>query len=220
MTVAGVRAGRAVGGRVLTARGLRTRENLVSAAHRVFKRTPFPDARLSDITAEAGVAAGTFYTYFDSKEEIFREVADDVLAELATAARRDPGNIDGDRIRDIAYASRCYFEACLRNATVVRSMEQLAVSDKAINRSRRATVKVGIGKVERWIAHLQEEGICDTELDPHTAAIALHTMNVRVAYDHLLLAGADADIDGLVAAVTRVWARTVGLESPARRVRA
>ena len=93
MTVAGVRAGRAVGGRVLTARGLRTRENLVSAAHRVFERTPFPDARLSDITAEAGVAAGTFYTYFDAKEEIFREVADDVLAELATAGAAIPATL-------------------------------------------------------------------------------------------------------------------------------
>lgn len=221
MTVAGLRAGRAVGGRVLTARGLRTRENLVSAARRVFERVPFRAAKLSDITAEAGVASGTFYTYFDSKEDIFREVAADVLAELSQAARRDPDNTDHDRIRDVAYASRCYFEACLRNAVVVRSMEQLAVSDGAINRSRRATVRMGIAKVERWIAGLQDEGTCDRELDAHTTAIALHTMNVRVAYDHLLLAGDDADVDALVAAVTRVWARTVGLErtAPTRGVR-
>ena len=36
----------------------------------------------------AGVAAGTFYTYFDSKEEIFREVADEVLARAVP--RRPP----------------------------------------------------------------------------------------------------------------------------------
>jgi hypothetical protein len=37
-------------------------------------------------------------------------------------------------------------------------------------------------------------------------------MNVRVAYDHLLVAASDADVESLVAAVTHVWARTVGLE--------
>jgi hypothetical protein len=42
--------------------------------------------------------------------------------------------------------------------------------------------------------------------------MVLHTMNVRVAYDHLHPTGSDADIDALVDAVTHVRARTVGLE--------
>ena len=208
----GVRGGQATGGRLLTQRGLRTRARLVVAAREVFEEIPFQQARLTDITAAAGVAAGTFYTYFDSKEEIFREVADQVLLELSTAARRDPDNTAGDPIRDIAYASRQYFLACLRNAGVVRSMEQLAVSDEGIDKSRRSTVRVGVKRVERWIRRLQEQGICDVELDPRTTAIALHTMNVRVAYDHLLPSGKPRDVEPLVAAVTRVWARTVGLE--------
>jgi AcrR family transcriptional regulator len=208
----GVRGGQATGGRLLTQRGLRTRARLVVAAREVFEEIPFQRARLTDITAVAGVAAGTFYTYFDSKEEIFREVADQVLLELSTAARRDPDNTEGDPIRDIAYASRQYFLACLRNAGVVRSMEQLAVSDVGIDKSRRSTVRVGVKRVERWIRRLQEQGVCDLALDPRTTAIALHTMNVRVAYDHLLPSGAQKDVEPLVAAVTRVWARTVGLE--------
>lgn len=219
MTAAGVRGGQATGGRLLTARGLRTRDGLVTAARRVFERIPFAEARLTDITAEAGVASGTFYTYFNSKEEIFREVAAEVLDELSHAARRDPDNTEGDRIRDIAHASRTYFQACLRNAVVVRSMEQLAVGDSAIDRARRATVRTGVRRVERWIVRLQEEGVCDADLDPHTTAIALHTMNVRVAYDHLLPTGAEADVDALVTAVTRVWARTVGLERPVASAR-
>jgi AcrR family transcriptional regulator len=211
-----LRGGQATGGRLLTPRGLRTRAKLVAAARQVFERTPFPQARLTDITAAAGVAAGTFYTYFDSKEAIFREVADEVLLELSNAARRDPDNVEGDPIRDIAHASRQYFLACLRNAGVVRSMEQLAVSDAGIIKSRRNTVRVGVKRAERWIRGLQERGICDQDLDPRTTAIALHTMNVRVAYDHLLLSGDRRDVEPLVAAVTRVWARTVGLEQPAR----
>ncbi len=212
----GVRGGQATGGRLLTQRGLRTRARLVVAAREVFEQIPFGQARLTDITAAAGVAAGTFYTYFDSKEEIFSEVADQVLLELSTSPRRDPDNTEGDPIRDIAYASRQYFLACLRNAGVVRSMEQLAVSDDGIDKSRRSTVRVGVKRVERWIRRLQEQGVCDLELDPRTTAIALHTMNVRVAYDHLLPSGSRKDVEPLVNAVTRVWARTVGLEQPDR----
>jgi AcrR family transcriptional regulator len=182
----------------------------------VFEEVPFRQAKLTDITAAAGVASGTFYTYFDSKEEIFREVADEVLAELSRAARRDPDNTVGDPIRDIAHASRQYFLACLRNAGVVRSMEQLAASDEGIIMSRRNTVRVGVKRVERWIHRLQERGVCDLELDARATAIALHTMNVRVAYDHLLPSGDENDVEPLVAAVTRVWARTVGLEQAGR----
>ena len=43
-----------------SARGARTRQTLVEAARRVFERDGFLDARITDITAEAGVAAGTF----------------------------------------------------------------------------------------------------------------------------------------------------------------
>ncbi|MBN9622078.1 MAG: helix-turn-helix transcriptional regulator [Actinobacteria bacterium] len=52
-------------------RGLRTRTALVEAARTVFERDGYLEARITDITKEAGVAAGSFYTYFDSKEEIF-----------------------------------------------------------------------------------------------------------------------------------------------------
>jgi AcrR family transcriptional regulator len=214
-----VRGGQATGGRVLTARGRRTRALLVAAAGDVFASTPFPDTRVADITAHAGVASGTFYTYFDSKEEVFREVAAEALAEMSGAARRDPDNVERDPIRDIAFASRSYFRACLRKRGIALSIEQLATHDAAVAAVRHGSVVSSVKRAERWIRDLQVRGICDEAVDPWTTAMALHTMNVRVAYDHLLLANAhdDASVEALVAAVTRIWARTVGLERvPAR----
>jgi len=55
-----------------TARGQRTREKLLQAAEIEFGERGFHDAAISSITGRAGVALGTFYVYFDSKEEIFR----------------------------------------------------------------------------------------------------------------------------------------------------
>ena len=46
------------------------RSELLEAATRLFARDGFEAVTVSDITVEAGVAKGTFYLYFDSKEEL------------------------------------------------------------------------------------------------------------------------------------------------------
>jgi AcrR family transcriptional regulator len=55
-----------------TARGRRTREKLLQAAEIEFGEKGYHEAAVSGITYRAGVALGTFYTYFESKEEIFQ----------------------------------------------------------------------------------------------------------------------------------------------------
>jgi len=54
-----------------TARGRKTRDRLLQAAETEFGHKGFHEAAISGITQRAGVALGTFYTYFNSKEEIF-----------------------------------------------------------------------------------------------------------------------------------------------------
>lgn len=55
-----------------TARGRRTRDKLLQAAEVEFGDKGFHETSISGITHRAGVALGTFYTYFESKEEIFQ----------------------------------------------------------------------------------------------------------------------------------------------------
>jgi len=55
-----------------TKRGRETRDKLLEAAENEFGERGFHEAAISGITHRAGVALGTFYVYFDSKEEIFR----------------------------------------------------------------------------------------------------------------------------------------------------
>lgn len=55
-----------------TARGRKTRNKLLEAAEHEFGEKGYHEAGISGITYRAGVALGTFYTYFESKEEIFR----------------------------------------------------------------------------------------------------------------------------------------------------
>jgi len=55
-----------------TARGRQTRDKLLQSAEIEFGEKGFYDTSISGITYRAGVALGTFYTYFESKEEIYR----------------------------------------------------------------------------------------------------------------------------------------------------
>jgi AcrR family transcriptional regulator len=55
-----------------TARGKRTREKLLAAAEAEVGEKGFHAVGIGDITRRAGVALGSFYTYFESKEEIYR----------------------------------------------------------------------------------------------------------------------------------------------------
>ena len=55
-----------------TARGEQTRQRLLDAAEKEFGEKGFHTASITSITQRAGVAQGTFYIYFRSKEDILR----------------------------------------------------------------------------------------------------------------------------------------------------
>ena len=61
-----------------TARGERTLRALLDAAAAEFGEKGFHEGSISGITSRAGVALGSFYTYFDSKDEVFRALVRDM----------------------------------------------------------------------------------------------------------------------------------------------
>lgn len=78
LTDMSVRTSRNQGRRPAAAGGVDagTRERLVLAAAEVFAASGYHASRVSDIVTRAGVAQGTFYLYFPSKEAVFVELTD------------------------------------------------------------------------------------------------------------------------------------------------
>ncbi|WP_294009067.1 TetR/AcrR family transcriptional regulator [Sphingomonas sp.] len=65
-----------------TARGERTLRKILTAALDEFGERGFSEASIVGITRRANVALGTFYTYFDSKEEVFQALVRDMSAQV------------------------------------------------------------------------------------------------------------------------------------------
>lgn len=61
------------------------RAQILAAAREVFARVGYHQAGVSDVIAEAGVARGTFYNYFESKRAAFHAVLSDMMDEAAGA---------------------------------------------------------------------------------------------------------------------------------------
>jgi AcrR family transcriptional regulator len=84
-----------------TARGERTLRKILDAARDEFGERGFSDSSIVGITQRAGVALGTFYTYFDSKEAVFQELVRDMSAQVrdhvAPALEGAEDAIDGER---------------------------------------------------------------------------------------------------------------------------
>lgn len=59
-----------------------TRQKLVDAAKKLILEIGFDNFSVSDITEKAGVAKGSFYTYFEHKEDIIDEVTQQNLYPL------------------------------------------------------------------------------------------------------------------------------------------
>ncbi len=64
------------------------REDLLEAARRVFASKGLPNATISDVTEAAGVAKGTFYLYFDSKEALLGALKQRFVDDLVAQALR------------------------------------------------------------------------------------------------------------------------------------
>jgi TetR/AcrR family fatty acid metabolism transcriptional regulator len=80
------------------------REAILRAAIKVFARNGYFNSKVSDIASEAGIADGTVYLYFKSKEEVLHSVFDRLMEQFIGDGMREIAEIPAadKRLRRIA----------------------------------------------------------------------------------------------------------------------
>lgn len=149
------------------------RDAILRAAIKVFARNGYFQSQVADIARVAGVAAGTVYLYFKSKDDllvsIFERTMSDAIAEAraALAEVRDPA----ERLRRIAalHLDRLGRD---RDLAVVVQVE-LRQSIKFMERFSSTHLQDYLDIIRRAIADGQQAGVFRRDVDANLAAKAL-----------------------------------------------
>jgi len=194
-------------------KGVRTRGRLLEAAKEVFEEDGFLEARISDIAERAGLSHGSFYHYFDSKEEIFREVAEAIEEGLSAplgGVILDPDSqaTPQERIRE---ALRQHLQNYRKESKIIGVIEQMARYDKHINALRMERHKRYTQQVAMSIRNLQQHGLADPRLEPAVAAAALGAMTSRFPEMWLVQGAINCSFDKAVDQLTRIFVNALGL---------
>ena len=80
------------------------REAILRAAIKVFAGKGYFNSKVADIAGEAGIADGTVYLYFKSKDDILHSIFDRAMAEFIAEGKREIENLNGpeEKLRRIA----------------------------------------------------------------------------------------------------------------------
>ncbi|HUC05996.1 MAG TPA: TetR/AcrR family transcriptional regulator [Acidimicrobiales bacterium] len=197
-------------------KGIETRARLVAAAKEVFEEDGFLEARISDIAERAGLSHGSFYHYFESKEEVFREVAaavDERLVAPLNSVVLNPSSAASPYER-IHRAMRLHLESYREEARIMGVIEQVSRFDQNLSASRFARHQTYLLEIVDSIRNLQKRGLVDARLDPTIAAAALGSMTYRFPEMWFVQGLIDCDFDDGVEQLTLLFVRALGLAVP------
>ncbi|TXH35065.1 MAG: TetR/AcrR family transcriptional regulator [Burkholderiaceae bacterium] len=157
-----------------------TRQHILDTGHRLIAGKGFSSVGLNEILGSAGVPKGSFYHYFESKEQYGQALLEDYfsryLAGIAALLEAEGGS---GRERLMQYwqqwlDSQC--DACAESKCLVVKLSA-EVSD--LSDTMRLTLRDGTGRVIAMIAALIERGVADgslPKLEPHATAQMLYQL--------------------------------------------
>ena len=190
----------------LTQRTRETRDKLLRVAREVFEEDGFDGASISRIVETANVSRGTFYLYFESKEDIFRTLAEELLTQVVELQRPLDKQAPVETIRRSIAAFVAYYRD---HARLMAVLEQIATHDASFRTLRRDMRRGVAERAMRFIDSMQRHGVVPATVDARYAATALTGMVDRFAYVWLVLEEDFAE-DEVVETLTRLWFQAIG----------
>jgi AcrR family transcriptional regulator len=160
----------------LTPRGKRTRARLVQAARELLEDVGYPAATVTEVTRRSGVSLGTFYRYFDNKEELFLLL----LRSLVETLYDSVGGVwrDDDVQGSLKDTTKRYLTAYCDNGRLIAALRDMASS---VPEAAQLWWELRMHTYRRMVVHLTE--VAEKRgLQPDLAVAALGGMVEQFAY--------------------------------------
>jgi TetR/AcrR family fatty acid metabolism transcriptional regulator len=146
------------------------REAILRAATIVFAGNGYFNAKVADIAREAGVADGTVYLYFKSKEEILHSVFDRTMEEAIAEGRKQLETVTDPREKLRRIAQLHLERMGADRALAVVFQVELRGSTKFMEEFSAAGFAEYLGLIHSVIAEGQAAGVFRPELNAKVAA--------------------------------------------------
>ena len=189
------------GGQRLGTAGRATRSKLLDAGMSVFAAKGYHDTRVDDIVAAAGTSHGTFYRYFDNKEQLFRVIAGRSGRRVFSALGGLPG-IEGEPSSP-AFTRRLrkWLEAYAETYRDEGPIFRVWVEGLRGNRELSSVTVDAMDAIRNSLgSFLAPRGFGDVDTDAFLLLAILDLTN----YDHTLISPDDpASLDTIVAIIRR-----------------
>jgi TetR/AcrR family transcriptional regulator, fatty acid metabolism regulator protein len=141
---------------------------ILEAAVRVFARKGYHAARVGDIAAEAGVAHGLLYHYFDSKEKLLESIFRETWTELLAALEKVEDDVRpaDEQLRQVA---AILLRSWRDDPDLVRVLVREVARSPQLG-GRVDEIERAFAVLERIIERGQREGELRRDLDARLAA--------------------------------------------------
>ena len=180
-----------------TDRGRRTKRKLLDAAAQEFAEKGFYEASISSITRLAGTALGTFYTYFDTKDAIFRALVRDMSQQVGRRAVTTIGEERGALAIE-RLALRSFLEFAREHKEIYRIIDEAEFVDPSSYRRHYETIA---SRIEGRLRAGAKSGELRNDVG-EMHAWAIMGMNVFLGLRYFVW-GSDGDPEDLAARANR-----------------
>jgi AcrR family transcriptional regulator len=153
-------------------RGERTREAFLDAAKRVFSEKGYYNAKITDISAAAGKSAGSFYNYYENKESLLEDLAQDFIDEVLGQARHVHR---GDPYANIKGIVTVYWNTYKEYVPTLIGLFQLSMRDAKFAAKWKQLRMRGVENVMTGIRKAHRDGFA-RGIDEHALASAIMSM--------------------------------------------
>lgn len=155
-----------------SAKGEQARLKLKAAALVVLERVGYHKMRITDVTSEAGVAAGLFYHYFSDLKSLTLEVLGDFVASSKNIENIEKGVAKGDWYARIYAHNIFVVKTYAAHPGVMRCLFQLADEDEEFS----ALLRASFVQQLNWLVSVMPRLFPEAGLSEHQALMVVYTL--------------------------------------------
>ncbi len=184
------------------------RSDLIEAAMKVFGQKGYARATISEIVKEAGVAQGTFYVYFESKEDILDAVAGHVLQDIVDITS-EISRSDKTAVEKVQEMIRAWMEIGISPGPLIEEMHDPRHAPLHDQMARKS-----LDKLLPPLTEIIRQGVAEGSIDvPYPEVTAVNWVSSNFPTESMP-GSIDLSFDQMMDAYTDFVRRLLGLKDP------